>query len=83
MYRVSIVAASLIALGSVALAGRPVTDGERAKLVAAIAAQGCSGGKMMWDDTHFEVDEAVCSDGRRYDLKFDAAFKLVDKRLER
>ena len=63
-------------------ASRPVTEAERAKLVAAIAAQGCSGGKMVWDDTHFEVDEAVC-DGRRYDLKFDAAFKLVDKRLER
>lgn len=66
-----------------AYASRPVTDAERPKLVAAIAAAGCSGGKMVWDDPHYEVDEAVCSDGRRYDLKFDAAFKLIEKRLER
>ena len=64
-------------------ASRPVTDAERPKLVAAIAAAGCSGGKMVWDDPHYEVDEAVCSDGRRYDLKFDPAFKLIEKRLER
>ena len=47
-----------------AQASRAVSDAERVKLVAAIAAQGCSGGKMVWDDTHFEVDEVVC-DGRR------------------
>jgi hypothetical protein len=66
-----------------AQASRPVTDAERAKLVAVITADGCSGGKMVWDDTHFEVDEVVCSDGRRYDMKFDADFRLVDKRPER
>jgi len=66
-----------------AQASRPVTDAERPKLVAAIAAAGCSGGKMVWDDPHYEVDEAVCSDGRRYDLKFDAEFKLIQKRLEK
>ena len=65
-----------------AQASRAITDTERAKLVAAIAGQGCSGGKMVWDDTHFEVDEVVC-DGQRYDMKFDGNFQLVDKRLER
>jgi hypothetical protein len=54
---------------------RPVTDDERAKLVAAVAAEGCSGGEMEFNDGHYEVDDAKCSDGREYELKFDSAFK--------
>jgi hypothetical protein len=62
---------------------RPVTDDERAKLVAAVAAQGCSGGKMeLDDDGHYEVDDTRCNDGRKYDLRFDTAFKLIKKELE-
>jgi hypothetical protein len=33
-----------------AWAGRAVTDEERTKLVAAVSAQGCTGGKMVWDE---------------------------------
>jgi hypothetical protein len=45
---------------------RPVTDEERGKLVAAVAAEGCEGGRLEYDDDgHFEVDDARCSDGRR------------------
>ena len=58
---------------------RPLTDDERAKLAAAVSAEGCSGGRMEFDDGHFEVDDAQCGNGRRYDLKFDASFKLIDK----
>ena len=56
-----------------ALADRQVTEDERAKLVAAVQAEGCSGGKfeMDEDDQQFEVDDAVCADGKKYDLKFD------------
>ena len=63
---------------------RPVTDDERAKLVAAITAEGCSGGKDMEfdDDGHFEVDDVRCGDGRKYDLEFDAAFKRTKKELD-
>ena len=62
---------------------RPVTDDERAKLVAAVAAQGCSGGKMEFDDDgYFEVDDAKCADGREYDLKFDTSFQLTQKKLD-
>ncbi|MCY1167435.1 hypothetical protein D9M73_73970 [compost metagenome] len=54
-------AAVLITLATPALADRPVTEAERAKLVAAITAAGCSGGKMEWDEREkeFEVDDAV------------------------
>jgi hypothetical protein len=75
--------ALLLAIAATALASRQVTADERAKLVAAIAAANCSGGKMVWDDKHYEVDEVMCNDGRRYDMKFDASFKLLDKRLEK
>ena len=65
-----------------ALADRPVTEDERTKLVSALSEQGCSGGKMEFDDGLFEVDDSRCQDGKIYDLKFDASFKLVKKELE-
>ena len=67
-----------------ALADRQVTEEERAKLVAAVQAEGCSGGKfeMDEDDQQFEVDDAVCADGKKYDLKFDMQMKLKRKNLD-
>jgi len=64
-----------------ALADRQVTEDERAKLVAAVQAEGCNGGKfeMDEDDQQFEVDDAVCADGRKYDLKFDVQMRLKRK----
>jgi hypothetical protein len=76
---------ALLIMGAIpAKADRPVTAAEREKLVIAVAAQGCSGGKMEWDDDdrEFEVDDVRCSDGRNYDLKFDAQFRLIKKELE-
>lgn len=75
--------AVLVAAAGSAKADRPVTDAERAKLLPAIMAQGCSGGKLEWDedDREFEVDDAVC-DGRRYDLKFDGELRLISKKPE-
>ena len=65
--------------GGAALADRALTDQERTQLVAAMQAQGCTGGKMEFDDGKFEVDDARCADGKTYDLDFDASFKLVKK----
>jgi hypothetical protein len=75
---------AFLLLGGVALAwaDRPVTEEEKVKLAAAVAAQGCSGGKMEFDDGKYEVDNAVCSDGRRYDLDFNTKFELVKKEPE-
>jgi hypothetical protein len=81
--RIIIAAALGVAIAAPALGkDRPVTADERAKLTAAVAAQGCSGGKMEFDDGRYEVDDARCSDGRQYDLKFDTAFKLLKKKLD-
>lgn len=63
---------------------RAVTDDERAKLAAAITAEGCSGGDMEFDtdDNHFEVDDAICGEGQEHDLKFDVSYKLIKKSLD-
>jgi hypothetical protein len=68
-----------------ALADRQVTEDERAKLSAAVQAEGCSGGKFELDeedDQQFEVDDAVCADGEKYDLKFDMQMRLKRKNLD-
>ena len=67
-----------------ALADRQVTEDERAKLSAAVQAEGCSGGKFELDedDQQFEVDDAVCADGKKYDLKFDRQMRLKCKNLD-
>ena len=75
----------LLATGAPVLAeDRPVTDDERAKLTAAVAAEGCSGGKMEFDidENKFEVDDVTCRDGRKFELQFDTSFKLIVKKLD-
>ena len=71
----------LMAMVVPVLADRPVTEDERAKLVSAITAAGCSGGKLEWDqgDQEFDVDDAMC-DGRKHDLKFNPDYSLKSKK---
>jgi hypothetical protein len=81
--RAILVAAALLTVVAVpARADRPVTEAERTSLAQAVAAQGCTGGKMEWDsdDHEFEVDDVRCNDGREYDLKFNADFTLKSKK---
>ena len=77
---------AILALSALpALADRQVTEDERAKLSAAVQAEGCSGGKFELDeedDQQFEVDDAVCADGKKYDLKFDRQMRLKRKNLD-
>ncbi len=69
---------------------RPVTDQERPRLEAALKEAGCSGGKMEFDDDKaaahpdgkFEVDDATCQDGKKYDLTFDPNYKVLTKKLD-
>jgi hypothetical protein len=80
-----IISIGILAISTLpALADRQVTEDERAKLVAAVQAEGCSGGKFEFDDDdqQFEVDDAVCADGKKYDLKFDPQMKLKRKNLD-
>ena len=65
-----------------ALADRPLTQAETERLNAALKQEGCSGGKMEFEDGKFEVDNAVCADGKTYDLDFDSSFRLIKKKSE-
>lgn len=58
---------------------RPLNDDERVKLDAAMQAAGCSGGSAEADDDSYDVDDARCADGRKYDLTFDKSFNLIGK----
>ena len=83
--RILLISVALLAIVTMpAKADRPVTDAERAKLIVAVVAQGCTGGKMEWDedDRGFEVEDAVCNDGRKYELKFDAEFLFRGKKAD-
>jgi hypothetical protein len=80
---------AVLATGALAK-DRPVTDQERPKLEAALKEAGCSSGKMEFDDDKaaahpngkFEVDDATCQDGKKYDLTFDPNFKVLTKKLD-
>lgn len=77
-----------VAIPAIAFAGaayaedRPVTDDERAKITAALSAHTCQPGIMEMDDGLFEVDNAVCADGKTYDFKFKPDMTLVEKTLD-
>jgi hypothetical protein len=83
MMRRLLPALAFAALASTAAwADRPVTVAERAKLVAALQTEGCTGGEMEFDDGMFEVDDARCADGKEYDFEFDTSFKMTKKVLD-
>ena len=83
--RILLISVALLAIVTMpAKADRPVTDAERAKLIVAVVAQGCTGGKMEWDedDRGFEVEDALCNDGGKYELKLDAEFVFRGKKAD-
>jgi hypothetical protein len=65
-----------------AQADRQLTREEKSSIRSAMKDAQCSGGKMEFDDGKFEVDNAKCQDGKRYDLTFDRNFKMTGKELE-
>ncbi|MBB6309637.1 PepSY domain-containing protein [Xanthobacter tagetidis] len=83
-----VLSVTIPALAFVAAAGaaraqdRPVTDDERARITAALSAHTCQPGTIEMDDGLFEVDNAVCADGKKYDFKFKPDMTLVEKKLD-
>ena len=65
-----------------AQADRRLTREEKSSIRSAMKDAQCSGGKMEFDDGKFEVDNAKCQNGKRYDLTFDQNFKLTSKEFE-
>jgi hypothetical protein len=67
-------------------ADRPVTAEEQAAIVAALEAEGCSGGTYEFDDEDdddapFEVDDAQCGDGI-YDFELSGDFQIRERERE-
>ncbi|MEO1193346.1 MAG: hypothetical protein AAFY02_16405 [Pseudomonadota bacterium] len=58
---------------------RPVTAQEREQIDAALAKEGCSGGRAEWDydDNRFEIDDAICADNQRFEFRLDKDFGLI------
>ncbi|TLG77888.1 PepSY domain-containing protein [Methylocystis sp. B8] len=74
-------------LGLVGLAATPaqadrLTRQEKSSLRTAMKDAQCSGGRMESRKGNFEIDNARCQNGRRYDLTFDQNFKLMNKEPE-
>src|SRR6266480_1713550 len=77
-----LISLALILSTSSAVADRPLTQEEVERLQTALKEQGCSGGKMEFDDGNFEVERATCADGKTYDLEFDSSLRLIKKKLK-
>ncbi|MGE0503266.1 MAG: PepSY domain-containing protein [Rhizobiaceae bacterium] len=74
-FRATLIAVTFAAFATPALADRDPTPEERARIEAKLAAEGYA----RWDDIEleddrpvWEVDDAVWSDGREYDLELAA-----------
>ena len=72
MYCRIALASLVLAIGvPVAAKDRPLTDDERVKLVRRWPPRDVRRADEFDDQGYFEVDDATCSDGRKYDLEFD------------
>lgn len=78
-------AASIAAVAATAAMAddRPPTTAERAAIEAFLRAQGYSSWEEMeLDDGVWEVDDAVASDGKKYDLTLSVSPLAITKRDE-
>ena len=79
--KLALAAAIVFAPASYALADdRAPTDEERAQIEQVLRGEGLT----RWDDIEldddmWEVDDAVGSDGREYDLKLDQQFQIIQR----
>lgn len=80
MKRASLIAASLAFGASAALADEKPSAAELEKINDAVKAWGCSGGEAEKESESsglYEIDDAKCSDGKKYDLKLDKDFRII------
>jgi hypothetical protein len=73
--------AATMALSTPALADAKLSEDEAKSAAAAATAWGCEGGEWEKETEGtgvYELDDAKCKDGNKYDLKFDKDFKLIN-----
>lgn len=60
---------------------RPVTAEERRQIEATLRREGFTRwGDIEFDDGHFEVDDAIAADGRKYDLDLSGVDFSITRR---
>ena len=72
--RVALISLVFVLVTGSALADRPVTGRERSQLLSALEREGCSGGKMEFEDGTFEVGTPNVPMARRMSLNLTAPF---------
>jgi hypothetical protein len=82
-----VIVLAVVALASAPLLAdhdRPPTAEERARIMQALESMGYkSVGEIEIEGTRVEVDDAIHTDGKRYDLELDATtLKLIHKELD-
>ena len=66
-----------------ALADRDATPEERAKVVEALTAAGCSEvGEVELDGDYFEAEDVICDDGEKYEVHLDQEMNIIKKKLD-
>ena len=87
MHRFAVAGALVMLLSAIvqgsARAERAPTEEET--VAPLVMKQNCWGGiiRYLADEKKFEVEDAVCADGRFYHLEFSADLKLMEKRMVR
>jgi hypothetical protein len=87
MHRFAVAGALVMLLSAIvqgsARAERAPTEEET--VAPLVMKQNCWGGiiRYLADAKKFEVEDAVCADGRFYHLEFSADLKLMEKRMVR
>ena len=76
--------AGLVLTPTFAQADRAATADEWKKVENVLRSEGFTQwGEVEFEDSgKWEVDDAVASDGRRYDLKLDQSLKIIERKLD-
>lgn len=75
--------ALLLLAGCDKLRGEPASLEDVTKVVEALKAAGCTAVREIdVDRDGFEVEGAVCEDGKSYDVKLDKNFAIVSKETD-
>ena len=80
--RISLLVLILLA-GCSKFRGEPASLEDITKVVEALRANGCTAVRQIdVDSDGYEVEGAVCEDGKSYDVKLDKKFAVVSKRKD-
>ena len=73
----------LVLVGCGKIRGEPASLDEIAKVVEALRTAGCTAVREIdVDSDGYEIEGAICEDGKSYDVKLDKKFAVASKRKD-